>query len=86
MVRLVMSALLNGNEKGTRAMDMTCRCKGLYTCVACKVKAGVYRDWMTQEPPPIEACSVGVCERKAETRGLCWKHYSAYLSRARKSA
>jgi hypothetical protein len=30
-------------------MDMTCRCKPNYTCVACKVKRGDYRDWMARE-------------------------------------
>jgi hypothetical protein len=27
-------------------MDLTCRCKRDYTCVACRIKRGDYKDWI----------------------------------------
>lgn len=57
----------------THRMDMTCRCKGVYTCVACKVKRGDYKDWM------LVKCRV--CEDTAVRDGLCGGHYNVIVIR-----
>lgn len=46
-------------------MDLTCRCNPLlnYTCVACKVKRGDYRDWKCR-----------FCGKEAVRYGLCLAH------------
>lgn len=43
-------------------MDLTCRCKGFYTCVACKVKRGDYRDWMRAELGALRQASVSASD------------------------
>ena len=64
-------------------MDMTCNCKSGYTCVACKVKRGDYKDWTTTAPRVRKPCSVPSCDRLEDTLGMCWKHYNNYRWRIR---
>lgn len=52
-------------------MDMTCRCKKGYTCVACKVKRGDYKDWMLVKT----CCDCGtVIRNEHETRCYACRH------------
>ncbi len=63
-------------------MDMTCRCKAGYTCVAHRVERGDYRDWTTTPRMPRPVCSEPSCDRlSVNRRGWCWKHYNNQLLR-----
>lgn len=61
-------------------LDMTCRCKDDYTCVACKVKRGDYRDWMDV------TCSAPDCDDKIRSQGMCLKHHARWAGRPRRIA
>ena len=63
-------------------MDMTCRCKKDYTCVACRVKRGDYRDWVEIE----KVCSEADCGRPSRSLGLCTKHYYRQARALKRSA
>lgn len=58
-------------------MDLTCRCKGFYTCVACRVKRGDYRDWMLVEENECADCGEGIGPRSTYCRPCYHRRYYA---------